>query len=162
MNQIRKSYSENGLETALYRKTHITPLVASKITGDFEAKVIAATLAPPPEGYSRWTLLLLAEYCIEKQYIVSISHAKIGEMLNSNELKPHLSKYWCIPKQNDSSFVANIEDVLRICQLPYCKEVPVICMNEKPFQLLSEVRERVSASPIHLNPDTQLPKTGIL
>lgn len=52
VNQIRKSYSENGLETALYRKTRITPPIASKITGDFEAKVIAAALAPPPEGYS--------------------------------------------------------------------------------------------------------------
>ena len=62
VNQIRKSYSENGLEAALYRKTRITPPVASKITGDFEAKVIATALAPPPEGYSRWTLRLLAEY----------------------------------------------------------------------------------------------------
>lgn len=160
VNQIRKSYSENGLEAALYRKTRITPPVASKITGDFEAKVIATALGPPPEGYSRWTLRLLAEYCMEKQYIVSVSHTKIGEMLNSNELKPHLSKYWCIPKQNDSSFVANMEDVLAIYQLPYCKEIPVICMDEKPLQLLGEVRERISASPIHLDPDTQLPKPG--
>ena len=28
VNQIRKSYSENGLEAALYRKTRITPPVA--------------------------------------------------------------------------------------------------------------------------------------
>ena len=154
VNQIRKSYSEDGLAAALYRKTRITLPVASKITGDFEAKVIATALAPPPEGYSRWTLRLLAEYCMEKQYIVSISHTKIGEMLNSNELKPHLSKYWCIPKQNDSFFVANMEDILGIYQRPYCKEIPVICMDEKPLQLLGEVRERISANPIHLDPDT--------
>ena len=138
VNQIRKSYSKDGLEAALYRKTRITPPVASKITDDFEAKVIATALAPPPEGYSRWTPRLLAEYCMEKQYIVSISHTKIGELLNSNELKPHLSKYWCIPKQNDSSFVANMEDILGIYQLPYCKENPVICMDENRFSFLGK------------------------
>lgn len=108
VNSIRKAYSTEGLDAALYRKTRITPPVASKITGDFEAKVIATALAPPPEGYSRWTLRLLSEYCMEKQYIVSISHTKVGERLNSNELKPHLSKYWCIPKRNDPSFIAKI------------------------------------------------------
>jgi len=34
----------------------------------------------------------------ENQYLVSISHTAIADMLNTNELKPHLSKYWCIPK----------------------------------------------------------------
>lgn len=160
VNQVRKSYTENGLEAALYRKTRITPPIASKITGDFEAKVIATALGPPPEGYSRWTLRLLAEYCMEKQYIVSISHTKIGEMLNTNELKPHLSKYWCIPKQSDPAFVANMEDVLGIYQLPYNKELPVICMDEKPLQLLGEIRERILAKPLHLDADTQLPKPG--
>lgn len=160
VNQVRKTYAVNGLDHALYRKTRITPPTASTITGDFEAKVIATALAPPPEGYSRWTLRLLAEYCMEKQYIVSISHTKIGDMLNTNELKPHLSKYWCIPKQNDSSFVANMEDVLGIYQLPYNKEFPVICMDEKPLQLLGEARERISAKPLHLDSETQLPKPG--
>ncbi len=81
---------------------------------------------------------LLAEYCMEKQYIVSISHIKIGEMLNSNELKTHLSKYWCIPKQNDSSFVANMEDILGIYKLPYCKEVPIICKDIKKIIMVSD------------------------
>lgn len=72
---------------------------------------------------------------MENQYVVSISHAAVGGLLNSNELKPHLSKYWCIPKQNDAAFVANMEDVLGIYQLPYRREAPVVCMDEKPLQL---------------------------
>lgn len=148
------------MEAALHRKTCITPAVASKITGDFEAKVIATALGPPPEGYARWTLRLLAEHCMEKQYIVSVSYVTIGELLNTNELKPHLSKYWCIPKQNDASFVANMEDVLGIYQRPYCSNIPVICMDEKPVQLLDEIRERISAKPAHISPDTQLQKAG--
>lgn len=160
VNHIRKAYSTGGLDSALYRKTRITPPVASKITGDFEAKVIAAALGPPPSGYARWTLRLLAEHCMENQYIVSVSHSTIGEMLNSNELKPHLSKYWCIPKQNDAAFVANMEDVLEIYHRPYCEEYPVICMDEKPIQLLGETRERIKAAPLHTDPETELPKPG--
>jgi len=160
VNQIRKAYAESGLDAALHRKTRITPAVASKITGDFEAKVIAAALGPPPEGYSRWTLRLLAEHCMEKNYIVSVSYVTIGEMLNTNELKLHLSKYWSIPKQNDPAFVANMEDVLGIYQRPYCKDTPVVCMDEKPLQLLDEIRERISSRPVHIDPDTQLPQNG--
>ncbi len=160
VNQIRKTYAESGLNAALHRKTRITPAVASKITGDFEAKVIAAALGPPPEGCSRWILRLLAEHCMEKKYIVSVSYVTIGELLNTNELKPHLSKYWCIPKQNDPAFVANMEDVLGIYQRPYCKNIPVVCMDEKPLQLLGEIRERISSRPAHIDPDTQLPRSG--
>lgn len=50
VNQIRKTYAESGLEAALHRKTRITPPVASKITGDFEAKVIAAALGLRRKG----------------------------------------------------------------------------------------------------------------
>ena len=160
VNQIRKTYFESGLEAALHRKTRITPPVASKITGDFEAKVIATALGPAPEGHARWTLRLLAEYCMEKQYIVSVSHTKIGELLNSNELHPHLSKYWCIPKQNDADFVCNMEDVISIYCMPYNKDIPVICMDEKPVQLLGEIRERITAKAMSLDPNTQLPIHG--
>ncbi len=122
VNQIRRAHSENGLQAALHRKTHITPSVASKITGDFEAKVIATALGPPPDGYSRWTLRLLAEHCMEKHYIVSVSYVTIRELLNTNELRPHLRKYWCIPKQNDASFVVNMEDILGIYQHSYFRD----------------------------------------
>ena len=114
VNQIRKTYATEGIEAALNRKTRITPPNISKITGEFEAQAIAAALSPAPEGRANWTLRLLAEHCMEKKYIVSISHTAIGELLNSNEVKPHLSKYWCIPKENDAHFVAHMEDVLGI------------------------------------------------
>ena len=87
----KKSYCEAGIEAVLHKKTKITPPIAAKITDDFEAKVIATALCPVLEGYARWTLRLLAEYCMEKQYIVSVSHTKIGELLNSSELHPHLT-----------------------------------------------------------------------
>jgi len=162
VNAVKKLYSTAGMEAALHRKTRISPSVASKITGDFEAQVIATALSPAPKGRANWTLRLLAEHCIEKKYIVSISHSAIGEMLNTNEVKPHLSKYWCIPKENDAHFVAHMEDVLGIYQRPYNPRIPVLCMDEKPVQLLDEVIERVNAKPLRTDPDTGLIKLGEL
>jgi transposase len=162
VNAIKRTYSESGIEATLERKTQITPSVASKITGDFEAQVIATALSPAPQGRVNWTLRLLAEHCMDKKYIVSISHTAIGEMLNTNEVKPHLNKYWCIPKENDAQFVAHMEDVLGIYQRPYNPKTPVLCMDEKPVQLLDEVYERVSAKPLRTNPDTGLIKPGEL
>jgi transposase len=162
VNQVRYLYSNEGFEAAINRKTRITPPNASKITGDFEAQVIATALSPAPKGRANWTLRLLAEHCMERQYILSISHTAIGEMLNTNEVKPHLSKYWCVPKENDAHFVAHMEDVLGIYQRLYNAKFPVICMDEKPIQLLDEIRDRVTAKPLRTDPDTGLIKRGEL
>lgn len=160
VNGVRKTYVTQGLEAALKRKTRLDPPRISKITGDFEAQVIATVLSPAPQGRARWTLRLLAEYCEEKRYIVSISHSAVGEMLNTNQVKPHLSKYWCTPKESDAQFVLHMEDVLGIYKRAYDPQVPVICMDEKPIQLLGEVRERVSAKAMSSDPDTGIPKPG--
>jgi len=138
----------------------MSPPHISKITGDFEAQVIAKALGPAPAGNARWTLRLLAEYCSEKEYIMSISHTAIGDMLNTNQVKPHLSAYWCTPKERDADFVLRMEDVLGIYKREYNPKVPVICMDEKPVQLLDEIRERVSAKPLRTDPETNLPKPG--
>lgn len=160
INKIRKTYCEEGLDAALNRKTRITPETMAKITGDFEDHVIASALSPPPKGYARWNLRLLAEHCVEKNYIVSISHMAVGTILNTNQLKPHLSKYWCIPMENDPHFIANMEDILTIYQKPYAPCCPVVCMDEKPVQLLDEIRERVSAMPMETDPETELSRPG--
>ena len=160
VNQIRKKYTIEGLEAALNRQTRITAPTLSKITGDFEAQVIAMALGATPEGRARWTLRLLAEQCMERQYIVTISYVAIGDMLNTNQVKPHLSKYWCIPKENDANFVAYMEDVLSIYKREYNPRIPVICMDEKPVQLLDEIRERITAKPLRIDPNTNIPKKG--
>ena len=160
VNQVRKKYSTEGLDAALHRQTRLTAPILSKITGDFEAQVIATALSSAPDGRARWTLRLLAEHCMEKQYVVSISYVTIGEMLNTNEVKPHLSKHWCIPKGSDADFVMHMEDVLGVYKRPYNPRIPVICMDEKPIQLLDEIRERITAKPLRIDPDTGLSKPG--
>jgi hypothetical protein len=160
ISEIRKTYATYGLQSALHRKTCITPPILSKITGDFEAHVIATALSPAPDGRARWTLRLLAERCVEKHYIVAISHSSIGHMLNTNQVKPHLGEYWCIPKENDAGFVANMEDILGIYQRTYDPMIPVVCMDEKPIQFLAETRSRIQAKPLRIDTDTQIPKPG--
>jgi len=162
VNKIRKTYAEGGLENALRRRTRVTGPMLSKITGDIEAQIIATALSPPPEGRARWTLRLLAEHCVENQYIVTISHTAIGEMLNTNQVKPHIGKYWCIPKENDAGFVANMEDILTVYERTYDPMMPVICMDEKPIQFLGETRARIDAKPLRIDPDEGIVKPGEL
>ena len=131
VNKIRKTYCEEGLAAALNRKTRLTPETMSKITGEFEAHVIATALSPPPKGYAKWNLRLLAEHCMEKKYIVSISHTAVGTILNTNQLKPHLSKYWCIPKENDPYYAASME-----AQSPWKQILKQISRGRAPFKKL--------------------------
>lgn len=42
-----------------------------------------------------------------------------------------------------------MEDVLEIYHLPYDPNVPVICMDEKPIQLISDTRSIIPISPSH-------------
>ena len=45
---------------------------------------------------------------------------------------------WCIPPKQNAEFVANMEDVLEVYSRPYNKKYPVVCMDEKPYQLLAD------------------------
>ena len=67
----------------LQRKKRETPPVAPKITGEVEAHVIALACSPVPEGYAKWTLLLLANKCIELNYIDSISRSSVRRILKN-------------------------------------------------------------------------------
>lgn len=46
------------------------------------------------------------------------------------------------PKHNDA-FLAAMEDVLEVYSIPYNKIFPVVCMDEKPLQLLADARCKI-------------------
>lgn len=143
---IRK-FCTMGLSAAIIPERNPNSNTAClKATGEVEARMIAKACTSPPEGHSRWTLTLLAE---ESAVILEdgISRATVGRILNRNEIRPHMSKYWCIPPQEDAEFVANMEDILDIYQCPYDPKFPVWCMDEKPYQLLGECREPIPMRP---------------
>lgn len=59
-NILDEFIESEGVAEFLVRKKRETPPVPAKITGDVEAKIIAKACEAPPEGYSRWTIRLLA------------------------------------------------------------------------------------------------------
>ncbi len=51
---------------------------------------------------------------------------------------------WCIPPDQNASFVAAMEDILEVYSRPYDPLKPVICMDEQPIQLLSDSRPNIN------------------
>jgi transposase len=83
---VKKRYLKGGLEAALYDKPR--PGARPKITGDVEAHLIALTCSDPPEGYSHWTLRLLADQLVELELVESISHTAVGQVLKKTNSSP--------------------------------------------------------------------------
>jgi len=83
---IRARYGEGGLNAALKRKKRETPPVKAKITGEVEAHVIALACGEPPQGFSKWSLRLLADAAVELDYIENISYVSVGTILKKHNL----------------------------------------------------------------------------
>ena len=83
---VRTSYCKNGLEATINRQKRETPPIPAKVTGEVEAHIIALACGQPPEGYSRWTLRLLADKTVELGYIESISHVTVSTILKKTNL----------------------------------------------------------------------------
>jgi hypothetical protein len=54
---------------------------------------------------------------------------------------------WVIPPEQSGEFVAHMEDILDVYQTPYDPQVPVVCMDEQPVQLIKETRQPRPAAP---------------
>ena len=78
---IRQRFVEQGFEETLERKTSQAAPANKLLDGEQEAKVIAMRLGPPPNGYSNWTLRLLARKVIELEIVESISHETVRQTL---------------------------------------------------------------------------------
>ena len=58
-----------------------------------------------------------------------------------------MKKMWVIPAKENGEFVAKTEDILAVYALPYDENIPLVCMDEQPVQLLKEKYEGVSMKP---------------
>lgn len=54
---------------------------------------------------------------------------------------------WCIPPQQDAAFVCQMEQVLEVYKRPYDPRHPVVCMDEQPKQLISELSRPIPVAP---------------
>jgi len=80
IDRLKKRFVEEGLEEILEEKKS-KRVYRKKIDGDLEARIIALSCSDPPEGYSRWSLRLLADKVVELHYVDNISYETIRKAL---------------------------------------------------------------------------------
>jgi hypothetical protein len=56
------------------------------VTGELEARIIAIACSKVPEGCAKWTLRLIAEKCVEFNYVDSLSHMSVSRLLKKLNL----------------------------------------------------------------------------
>jgi transposase len=78
--RIKKRFVESGIEVALSDKPADREY-SHKVDGDLEARLIAISFGEAPEGFVRWSLRMLADKVIELEYVDSISHQTIRQVL---------------------------------------------------------------------------------
>jgi len=80
IDRVKKRFVVDGLDVALNGRKG-SRVYTKKTDGDFEAHLVALSCSDPPEGFSRWSLRLLADKAVELDYIDSISHESIRRIL---------------------------------------------------------------------------------
>ena len=138
------NYNEFGLKITI----EDSPRTGRPINFDArdEANIVALVCSRPPEGYARWTLDLIAEESVKRGFVDSISKSKIQVILHEHELKPWREKMWCVAELDDE-YIERMEDVLKVYERPYNPLKPVVCVDEKPVQLIDNKYEKTKLAP---------------
>ena len=79
--RTRRQLVEEGFAAVLRRKYNPNSAPPRIFDGVAEAKLIALTLSPAPEGYARWSLRLLEEKVVELNIVEKTSDNTIGRTL---------------------------------------------------------------------------------
>jgi hypothetical protein len=85
IDRVKKRFVEDGIDIALNGKKG-SRIYAKKADGDFEAHLVALSCSDPPEGFSRWSLRLLADKVVELEYLDQVSHETIRQVLKKTKL----------------------------------------------------------------------------
>lgn len=91
IDRIKKRFVEDGLDISVNGRKG-DRIYKKKADGDFEAHLVALSCSDPPEGFSRWSLRLLADKVVELDYIDSISHETIRRVLKKTKSNLGLEK----------------------------------------------------------------------
>lgn len=90
--RLRKTLCEEGMELALNGKP-LAKRPPTKFNGVVEANLIALRCSDPPEGHSSWTLRLLADEMVRLEYVESISHEGVNQLLKKTKSNPGKSNH---------------------------------------------------------------------
>jgi hypothetical protein len=80
IDRVKKRFVDNGLEIALLGHPQ-ERAYEKKVDGDLEAHLIAISCSEPPEGFSRWSLRMIADKAVELEYVDSISYETVRRSL---------------------------------------------------------------------------------
>jgi transposase len=139
---VLRRYEDGGINLALFdrpRSGRPPTLSASD-----KQRIAAKACGPAPEGRARWTIALLTQDVATDNNIPTASRESVRQALHSHQMKPWLEKMWCVPKINDE-YIERMEDILDLYERPYNSKRPVVCLDEKPTQLLDNGRPSVGA-----------------
>ena len=80
---VAKRFTDTGADVwaTIGRRQRALPPVASPVTGEVEARLIALACSRPPEGYARWSLRLLEKHVALVDGIPELDHSTIGRVL---------------------------------------------------------------------------------
>jgi len=85
--RLRQRFVEEGFDACIERKAYPNVKV-SKTDGEFEAHLIAISCSKAPEGFTRWSLRMLAEKMVELEFAETVSHETIRTVLKKTKLSP--------------------------------------------------------------------------
>ena len=134
---IEKNYEVGGLNKALYDDPR--PGSPPHFDDGIKSQIVALVCCEPSEGFDYWTLRLVQEKAMEVGIVENISHETVRVILEEHDLKPWRQSSWCVPELNEE-FIERMEDVLKVYERPYNPDKPVVCLDEKPIQLLDDTR----------------------
>lgn len=138
---VAHAFLESGLDAALYDEERSGRPIDYDDTE--RSRIIAMVCSDPPKGYYRWTLDLIVDEANRRSLTeCTISREQARIILQEHDLKPWQEKMWCIPELNDE-FISRMEDVLDVYQRPYDPLNPIVCIDEKPVQLICNTRDPI-------------------
>lgn len=85
IDRVKKKFIEEGMDAALERRP-TSRVYDKKVDGDVEAKLVTLCCSEPPKGRSKWSLRLLADKMVELNYVDSISHVTVRDVLKKTNL----------------------------------------------------------------------------
>ena len=87
IDRVKKRFVVDGLDIALHGRKG-SRVYKKKVDGELEAHLISLSCSKPPEGFTRWSLRLLADKAVELEYIEQISHETVRRILKKTSSSP--------------------------------------------------------------------------
>ena len=132
----RRQAVAEGPEAVLERRARAPR--SGQRDGAGEAQLLQLAQSTPPAGPARWILRLRAHQLEARAVVTQLSYETVRRTPEKDELPPWRRLQRCYPPVCEAEFVGPMEEVLDLYGQPYDARYPVICMDERPKQLLAE------------------------